>query len=79
MVEGIKELGAELESHDFPNRENLEHADIRIRESRTVIPAYAAIPELPKPWQGERGGIQPQPGSGIIGSPGPSVPDAIRT
>ena len=79
MVEGVKELGAELEAHDLPYRENLEHADIRIRESRTVIPAHSAIPELSKPWQGERGGIQPQPSSGIIGSSGPSVPDAIRT
>src|SRR3984893_15524804 len=34
VVEGIKELGAELDSHDFPPRENLEHADIRVRESR---------------------------------------------
>jgi hypothetical protein len=50
VVEGIKELGAELESHDFPHRENLEHTDIRIRESGTVISTYAAIPELAEPW-----------------------------
>ena len=49
MVEGIKELGTELEPHDLPHRENLEHADIRIRESGTVVPAYAAIPELAEP------------------------------
>ena len=79
MVEGIKELGAELEAHDLPYRENLEHADIRIRKSGAVISAYAAIPELTEPGQGKRSGIQPQPVSGIIGCSGPSVPDAIRT
>jgi hypothetical protein len=50
MVEGIKEFGAELEPHDLPYRENLEHADIRIRKSGPVISSYAAIPELAEPW-----------------------------
>ena len=79
MVERIKELGAELEPHDLPYRENLEHADIRIRKSGAVISAYAAIPELTESWQSKRSGIQPQPVSGIIGSSGPGVPDAIWT
>ena len=78
MVEGIKELGAEFESHDFPHRENLEHTDVRIRESGAVISADAAIPELAEPWKGERSGVQPQPGSGIIRSSSSAVPDAIR-
>jgi hypothetical protein len=54
MVEGIKELGTEFESHDFPHRENLKHTDIRIRVSRTMISAYAAIPELAELRHAER-------------------------
>ena len=50
MVEGIKELGAELEPQDLPYRENLEYADIRIRKPGAVISTDAAIPELAEPW-----------------------------
>ena len=57
MIEGIKELGSELESHDFLDRENLKYADVRIRKSGPVVSANPAVAELSEPRQGKGSGI----------------------